>query len=118
MLFLGFLFKWPVKEVLETATCLLAAYAARRYLRQSFLKYLTLYEDRLASLEDNGRDLKLQNYQNKAKLFQQFLAIYDKSERINDAKKSLRILEIGIGCGNNFQYYPPSKQAFFKPRGI
>lgn len=88
---------WPFTDLFSTGTCLYLIYLMRKHFSNHYSKLLSSYQNYLIDLNSKNK----QYDQLKRNLFNDLhLLLKDKNV------SSISFLEIGIGCGDNFNYYP------------
>jgi hypothetical protein len=96
---------WPFTELFSTGTCLYVIYLIRKHFSNHYLKLLSSYQNYL--IDSNRKNKEF--CQLKRNLFNDLnLLLKQKHSSIS----SISFLEIGIGCGDNFDYYPNGKLIF------
>lgn len=89
---------WPCKELLQTFIGLYTFYIVKRHGFKYYAKFQAYYQNKIVDFEE--KDELFQNLKE--------LLFNDLSYLMNGKVKTWNVLEIGIGCGNNFIFYPKS----------
>ena len=98
-------FNWPIKDLIQSAGLLYLVYLYRQPLRVIMLKYNAFVQNVQTKLDENNSDLA----EIKHLMFNEVYSIFKSRENEAEPMTNMNILEIGIGCGDNFSYYPQGK---------
>lgn len=94
--FLNIMLNWPIRDLIRVSISLYSLYLVNKHSRRYLKKLIVFYQYRLAYLQDNDSEYK----EMKEQLFLYL------SNNLKKSTDRVNILEIGIGCGNNFLYLP------------
>lgn len=100
------LLNWPIRDLIQSAGLLYLVYFYREPLRVTMLKYNAFVQNVQGKLEEKNSDLM----EIKHLMFDEVYKIFQNKENPNDSINDMNILELGIGCGDNFSYYPKGKR--------
>jgi len=95
-------FNWPIKDLIQSAGLLYLVYLYRQPLRVIMLKYNAFVQNVQTKLGEKNSDLA----EIKHLMFNEVYSIFKSRENEAEPMTNMNILEIGIGCGDNFSYYP------------
>lgn len=101
---LNILLKWPFHEMAKISATLYCGYLINRYNNLKIRKAFIYLQEKMVDIFENDADYKEMLFYYLKKMM---------SVGFNDNDQNCKILEIGIGFGNNFKYYPNSKLQFF-----
>lgn len=96
------LVSWPFNDLLKSISLVYVLYLSRQKIRINMLRYKALLQNLQAKLEDENKEMG----EIKHLMFSEVFSILKNKTEENFDPNKLNIVEIGIGCGNNFKYYP------------
>ena len=91
---LNFLNNWPLNDLVKLSALFGFIYYGNIYAKNKYLKLIAQLENYQANKNDN--DKKLNTLKS---------LLFNKAFEYMDSNKTANIIEIGIGCGNNFKFY-------------
>lgn len=98
---------WPISNLIKSVGCFYLLYISREHIRINMLKCQALYNNFVAKLDDKDRKLNEIKHLMFNEAFSMLRNRSNDQDNINELIPSnTNILEIGIGCGNNFTFYP------------
>jgi hypothetical protein len=97
--FLSFLTNWPFNDIVKLTTLIGLIYYGDFYSKNKYLRLLARIQNYQANKKDNDEKLNIL----KSLLFNKAF------EYISKSNTKVNIIEIGIGCGNNFKFYKNGK---------
>jgi hypothetical protein len=98
----AFLFHWPLPDILKSFTCLALIYLSRDHIRLAMLR-CQAYHRYLHAQLINDRDKNLAEI--KHLMFQEAFKLLSAEQKQDNP---VNILEISMGCGENFVHLPKS----------